>query len=812
MIHLDRLYIQEFRGIRDLELQLNGESFLIHGPNGSGKSGIVDAISFALTGDIARLSGPGTGGLSIADHGPHVHRRDDPARAKVAVTFTVGDTGESGTLTRCVKTPNSFELEPDTSALRTAIEAASHHPEVILTRREVIKFVLAEPGKRAKEVQALLQLDRLSELRGKFRTLQGQLRKHSEQSSAAMRTAERELAGQLQRDQVLGSELLAAVNSRREKLQANPLDSLTADTRLDGELTPRNDTPALNKALLTSELEQAKRALAGWRLRGRGAATQPLVSAVEALRAVTDAEYKLSQVALARAGMAGLRSNSCPLCDTAWASEQGLREHIQRKLDDAAHIQAAQEALETHRSRLRAAAAEVRSAVVVAGKAAVALGYEPIAAEFRVAFQQLDADLRALETASLESVSNHLESGPFAMGEDAEAGVQQLIAAAAALPEASEAAEAASWLAVAADRWTRLCRTRSTAAKATAAATAADAIYSSYCRAQDAELTALYETVQDRFSELYRYINAGDEDQFRASLEPSAAKLDLEVDFYGLGMFPPGAYHSEGHQDGMGLALYLALLEETLGDRLGLVVLDDVITSVDIQHRRRLCSLLGEQFAGVQFVITTHEPVWARTLLSRLIPRRASVEFLDWNVDTGPICAVSGDIFERIDKDLAKGDVNGAAAKLRRYLEFRTHEAAQALQAKIAFREDGDYQLGDLMDSVVSRHKDLLKKARASARTFNRTDVEAQVAELEAARAAAVSDHGTEQWVINKLVHFNQDMNLTPQEFRGTLDASRKLLQVLECADCQRGIYTEGGASATTLRCKCGAYMLNLIS
>lgn len=812
MIHIERLRIQEFRGIRDLELQPNGESFLIHGPNGSGKSGIVDAISFALTGDIARLSGPGTGGLSVADHGPHVHRRDDPARAKITMTFTVPGTGESGTLARCVKTPSTFELEPDTPALRTAIEAASQHPELILTRREVIKFVLAEPGKRAKEVQALLQLDRLSELRGKFRTLQGLLRKQSEQAASAMRVAEGELAVQLQRDQVLGPELLAAVNSRRAKLSANSLDTLTADTRLDSGLTPRTDEPALNKALLTSELEHAKDALARWRLLGRGTATEPLTSATEALRAVTDAEHILSQVALARAGLAGLCSTRCPLCDIEWATEQLLRDHIQQKLDDAAHVQAALEALEMHRSRLITAAEEVRSAVVVAGKAAVALGHEPIAAECRIGFNKLDADERALSTASLESLFNHLSSRPFDLGEDVEAGAQQLIALAAALPEPSEAAAAASWLAVAADRWTRLCRTRSTAAKTAAAAKAGEIIYSSYCRSQDAELTALYETVQHRFSVLYRYINEGDEDQFRASLEPSAAKLDLAVDFYGLGMFPPGAYHSEGHQDGMGLALYLALLEETLGDQLGVVVLDDVITSVDIQHRRRLCSLLGEQFAPVQFFITTHEPVWARTLLSRYIPRRASIEFLGWNVDAGPVCAVSGDIFERIDEDLAKADVNGAAAKLRRFLEFRTHEAAQVLQAKVAFREDGDYQLGDLMDSVVSRHKDLLKKARASARAFNRTDVEAQVIEMEAARAAAVRDHGTEQWAINKLVHFNQDMNLSPQEFRATLDASRKLLAVLECAHCQRGIYTEGGASATTLRCKCGAYMLNLLT
>jgi recombinational DNA repair ATPase RecF len=50
MIKLIELYIQEFRGIRNLTLQPQCENFVIHGPNGSGKSGVVDAIDFGLTG------------------------------------------------------------------------------------------------------------------------------------------------------------------------------------------------------------------------------------------------------------------------------------------------------------------------------------------------------------------------------------------------------------------------------------------------------------------------------------------------------------------------------------------------------------------------------------------------------------------------------------------------------------------------------------------------------------------------------------------------------------------------------------------
>ena len=68
-------------------------------------------------------------------------------------------------------------------------------------------------------------------------------------------------------------------------------------------------------------------------------------------------------------------------------------------------------------------------------------------------------------------------------------------------------------------------------------------------------------------AEFYRDINGDDEFGFKARFEPAEGKLDLEVAFYDRGMFPPGAYHSEGHQDGMGVCLYLALMKRLLGDR-----------------------------------------------------------------------------------------------------------------------------------------------------------------------------------------------------------------------------------------------------
>ena len=95
MIQIESVQIRELRGIRELEIEPKRENFVISGPNGSGKSGVVDAIQFALTGEMSRLSGKGTGGLTVQRHGPHVDRRDDPAAAEVSLRLFVPEIGRS---------------------------------------------------------------------------------------------------------------------------------------------------------------------------------------------------------------------------------------------------------------------------------------------------------------------------------------------------------------------------------------------------------------------------------------------------------------------------------------------------------------------------------------------------------------------------------------------------------------------------------------------------------------------------------------------------------------------------------------------
>ena len=160
MIRVLKIEAQEFRGIRKLTLDLKGENFAVCGPNGTGKSGIVDALEFALTGNISRLSGSGTGGLSVKEHGPHVDSRDKPEQAHVIVTLRIPSLGKDVVLKRPVKDAKSPIITPDTPEVRALLAQVALHPELVLSRRELIRYVLSEPGKRSKEVQALLRLGR----------------------------------------------------------------------------------------------------------------------------------------------------------------------------------------------------------------------------------------------------------------------------------------------------------------------------------------------------------------------------------------------------------------------------------------------------------------------------------------------------------------------------------------------------------------------------------------------------------------------------------------------------------------------------
>ena len=378
------------------------------------------------------------------------------------------------------------------------------------------------------------------------------------------------------------------------------------------------------------------------------------------------------------------------------------------------------------------------------------------------------------------------------------------------LPEPSKEEAAKEYLIVAQEKYDR-CRSAKAAMDAAAARSILAAKVSEhYGSISTSALEGIYDTVETDFTSYYRYLNRDDEDKFEGTLTPSVGKLAFDVDFYGRGKFPPGAYHSEGHQDGMGLCLYLSLMKHTLGDGFTLAVLDDVLMSIDAGHRRKVCSLLKTKFPKTQFILTTHDPVWLQFMRTENLIQ-GSASFGGWTVESGPQVWKEGDVWQQIGEKLAKNDVTGAAGTLRRYLEYISTILADNLHAPVQYHANGQYELGDLWPAVIQAWKARLKEAKDSVASWKADPaaIDARIAEA----SEKIADTQSEQWMINKSVHYNAWASLQPTEFAEVAASFQAFLKTMQCpnAVCSEFLcVTPMKGEREALRCGCGQANINL--
>ena len=170
MIQIKAIEIKNIRGIRNLSLTLDNKSFAIHGPNGTGKSGVVDAIDFALTGKIKRLSGEGMNEIPLAKYGPHIDALETPELASVELKAFLTGLEIEATITRDFKNLSRPKYEPNTAAVKEEFEKIAAHPEIALSRRQIMRFIIATAKKRSDQIEELLQLKKVKNARAALKT------------------------------------------------------------------------------------------------------------------------------------------------------------------------------------------------------------------------------------------------------------------------------------------------------------------------------------------------------------------------------------------------------------------------------------------------------------------------------------------------------------------------------------------------------------------------------------------------------------------------------------------------------------------
>lgn len=812
MIKIDAVHIEEFRGIRKLDIVLNGKTFAVSGPNGSGKSGVIDAIEFGLTGQIRRLTGTGTRGLTIADHGPHVDRTKFPDAAFVVLDLVFPTLGKTAKLTRKVSAPRKPKIEPQDADILAIMNRVAQHPEVTLARRDILKFILVEPAKRSEEIQAILKIEELGQTRSALNSAYSKLNRQATASASDTKAKRATLLQHLSIAALSAREMLTAVNAKRKLLGLPEHAELNAETVLDEGLSEPSGIQALNKTAALTELINLMDMITDLQA-NPSVESAALVAQIERLESDPQLLRALQQRALVEQGLGLVDGPECPMCDHEWPDEAHLRGHLQTKqersktaglvrtdiLDQAA-------ALSTTIGRLKALLLEAHAVA----KAERETKFQADITAWGKDLAELQKQLESFE--QILTLKDRLTTGWPAHPEGFDKTLADFTALIRAKPDQSATVAAQTFLINAQQRFEDYKTARKEEATTATARDAAKLAYDAWCAAMETELDALYDAVQDDFSKFYRVLNDGDEEKFVARLKASEGKLDFDVNFYERGLFPPGAFHSEGHQDGMGVCLYLALMKRLLAEGFTISLLDDVVMSVDAGHRYQFCRLLMAEFPETQFVIATHDRLWAEQMRSaKLVSRNTSMSFHGWTVESGPMVEANVDIWNDIDQALAKGKIETAAHSLRRHMEFVSRLLADQLGARPVFKADGNYDLGDLLPSSMSRLKELLGKAVDAAQSWGNTEMQQTALMRKKLLSQANAAKGDEDWAVNKAVHHNDWANFGKSDFEPVVEAFKDLLACAQCDDCGSWLYiTPKHSAPESLRCACNGVNMNL--
>ena len=219
---------------------------------------------------------------------------------------------------------------------------------------------------------------------------------------------------------------------------------------------------------------------------------------------------------------------------------------------------------------------------------------------------------------------------------------------------------------------------------------------------------AILREISGRVREHYEAIHPGEKISLlsmaldptkRASLELSTRLGDADV--------PPQAYYSESHLDTLGLCIFLALAERE-APRGKVLVLDDVIASVDEQHVDRVVALLYER--GKVFrhcVMTTHYRPWKEKIGWGLLRDEGCGLIELAPVDRGEALRTTHSTpeIERLRRVLESEDFDAQAAcsKGGIILEMCLDRLTRLYECSVNRKPEGRCTVGDLLGPVCRK-------------------------------------------------------------------------------------------------------------
>lgn len=280
----------------------------------------------------------------------------------------------------------------------------------------------------------------------------------------------------------------------------------------------------------------------------------------------------------------------------------------------------------------------------------------------------------------------------------------------------------------------------------------------------------------------------------------TAGSLTLTGAFGDSGDVPPAAYYSEAHLDTLGLCVYLALAQQ-MGN--ALVVLDDVLTSVDDPHLDRVIDLINEEAPGFgQVIITTHSRAWFDRIRLGQGMKAETIELYGWTLQNGMNHSAALMAVDELRATVyaPRLDRQSVASQAGVLLEQLLDGLTLRYSCSLPRRRPAEYTLGDLAQGIDRKLRPLLRTEHVDTVGNVTPGVE-----LYALITAATQD----TWIRNQVgAHFNASAaGIADSMVRKFGESVLALADAMLCPECRQlprkdksGSFWECGGGCGRLR------------
>jgi len=669
---IKQLKIEGFRGAtQPLELEFDEKKsvVLIFGENGTGKSTIVDAIESVTLGPTTFQDDWKLGkGKRKESYIPTLGKK----LADVSICMSFGSNTYTATLSN-----KGVQL----------CNTADRPVAKVLRRKSLQAFMDADPAQRYKEVAGFLDIPQIEASEASLREALKEAQKQFELATSACGQAQENLQGLWEAEGSPGLENKQTAESWGREQAKTPTEALQAKLQeLKSSLKHVDSLQQKVVAKIAAEqsVEEARQQLTQ---------AEQLVADAESGEGKSNAEL-VTLLQDAKTYLTKSPDTLCPVCEETTIMPGDLVGRLEQRIDAMSALQQASAGRLRAEKNLHAKQDQLMQSIESMLNVAQA-AQEHFYAEESASEADSIAKLREskVETALAKTMQLEAELG---------ARLGQLQAdEAATQKQFNNLSSIKQYVNTLDEKTTEARQKESLSKRLQQAVIIVEARRKAYV---EGILADIAQEVDKLYQKIHPAEGIGD---IKLTLdENQRGSLVYGVAFGGQQDIHPQPYYSESHLDTLGLCVFLALAKRTEAART-LVVLDDVLGSVDQQHLQKTIDMLINEANGfAQLIITTHyRPLRNRFMTSRTGNQNVQViDLKKWRISDGIRHATPKLAIDELRALVADDDADRSqiAITAGRFLENSFDHFSLLYSLRMARKPEPAYTLHELYSAMRS--------------------------------------------------------------------------------------------------------------